>query len=426
MRKERKEQLLSTFPAVPSEIEEKMHGKGADNYAVFLTRGNELYVRCYHRYCKGELIERQRYVFAKDGCVRYGRESYNSGKWSIRSEFREPVFCSTAYGYSFDNSYTALNMNAISQSCMKYSLAEKYADRLLMEYLRMYCKHPNIEYLLKSGYDPLIETVSGYWGGKVSLSVSSKINWKSNNLLKMLNLNRTEFAVLKGNEIYYDQYIHWREKCPKCKPEELLSLAKVFGFENGTADRFCKATGLKPQRLVRYINENNICKSDYSDYIDQCRKLHYDMHDTAISMPHDFQAMHERLSAIIKVNANNKLRQSFAEQYEERRKLEYSSGNLILRQPESIDEIEEEGSLLHHCVGGYAERHALGKLHILFIRTADKPDVPYYTMELSISGKIVQVRGLRNCDMTSEVKSFVEQYKIYIAEIFSKKERKTA
>lgn len=424
MRKERKQYLLGTFPAVPSEIEEQMYGKGARNFAVFLTHGDELYARCYHRYTKGELVERQRYVFAKDGCCRYGSET--GSKWTIRHEFREPVFCSASYGYSFDNSYTVLNMETISQSCMKYSLADKYANHLLMEYMRLYCRHPNIEYLLKSGYDPIEEVVSGYWGGKVSLSVSKNINWKSNNLLKMLGLNRTEFAVLKGNKRYYDMYIYWRRQYPKYKPEELLALSKVFGYEHGTVERFCEATGLKPQRIARYLSENNILTHDYSDYIDQCRELHYDMHDTAICIPHDFQTMHERLSAIITFNTDNELRQSFAEHYSERKILEYSSGNLILRQPESIDEIEAEGSLLHHCVGGYAKRHANGKLHILFIRTADKPDVSYYTMELSISGKIVQVRGLRNCNMTPEVEFFVEQYKLYIAEIFSKKERKTA
>lgn len=425
MRKERKHELLRSFPALPEEIEEQMHGKGAANFTVFLTRGDELYARCYHRYFKGELIERQRYVFAKDGCVRYGRDN---GGWNIRTEFREPVFCSRAYGYSFDNSYTILNMKAISQSCMKYSMADRYANHLLMEYLRLYCKHPNLEYMLKSGYDPLIETVSGYWGGKVSLSVSKNINWKSNNLLKMLDLNRTEFALLKGHEVYYDRYIYWRTKYPKCKPEELLSLAKVFGYERGTAEHFSTATGLRPQRLARYLSENNIRTFDYSDYIGQCRTLHYDLHDTAICMPRDFQAMHERLSAIIKFNADRKTRMAFSEHYAERKVLEYSSGDLILRQPESIEEIADEGAALNHCVGGYAERHANGKLHILFIRTVAKPDVPYYTMELSTEGRIVQVRGLRNCDMTPEVEGFVEQYKIYIAEVFgrNKKERKSA
>lgn len=425
MKKERKKELLNAFPAVPASIEQRMHvGKNAANFTVFLTHGDELYVRCYHRYSTGELAERQRYVFAKDGFVRYGTDF--RGKWNIRSNFREPVFCSTAYGYSFDNSYTVLNMQAIQQSCMKYSMADKYGNHLLIEYLKLYCKHPNIEYLLKSGYNPIKENVSGYWGGQKSLYVSPKINWKSNNLLKMLNLNRTEFFTLEGSEAYYERYVMWREKFPKMKPEDILLVAKVFGYESGTLHRFCDETGLKPQRIARYLNENNIWTHDYSDYLEQCRGLNYDMHDTAISMPHDFQVMHERLSELTKIKINNKARAAFKENYPLREKLEYRLGCLFIRQPKSMNEIADEGALLQHCVGGYAERHANGILHILFIRRADKPDIPYYTVELSASGNIVQVRGLRNCPMTEEVRDFINNYKQYIAEIFNKKEKKTA
>lgn len=284
----------------------------------------------------------------------------------------------------------------------------------------------NVEYLLKSGYYPIEERVSGYWGGRTSLYASQKINWKSNNLLKMLNLNRTEFAVLKGSEGYYERYIFWREKFPKMKPEDILLVSKVFGYETGTLQRLCESTGIKPPRLARYLSESEINTMDYSDYISQCRELGYDMHDTAISMPHGFQAIHERLSELIKIKVSDEARAAFKENYPLRKKLEYRFGSLFIRQPESMNEIVEEGSLLHHCVGGYAERHAHGKLHILFIRAADKPDVPYYTMELSVSGDIVQVRGLRNRDMTRKVKDFVEQYKKYIAEIFIKKEKRSA
>lgn len=425
MRTERKQKLLGEFPAVPSGISDMMKGKNAKNFIVFLTYGDELFVRGYHRCTDGRLAEKQRYVFAKDGFVRYGID-YN-GKWGIRSEFREPVFCAATYGYSFDNSYTALNMQAISKSCMKYSLAEKYAaNNLFMEYLRLYCKHPNIEYLLKSGYYPIIEITHGYWGGKTSLSVSPEINWKSNNLLKMLNLSRTEFFTLKGNETYYEYYICWRERYPKCKPDELLAMAKVFRFEHGTLKNFCEETGLKPQRISRYLNENKIDTYDYRDYMQQCRELGYDMHDTAISMPHNFQAMHERLSAMIDFRETEKSRIAFAENYNGRRIFECSSGNFFIRQPESYDEIVAEGKILHHCVGGYAERHSMGKLHIMFLRARDKPDIPYYTMEISTEGEIIQVRGVRNAPPTEEISELVELYRIHLAEIFSKKEKKSA
>ena len=131
MKKERKELLMHSFPAATADQMSKMEGKGAANYIIFLTRGAEL--------------------FARDGAVRYGSE--DGKRWDIRSEFREPVFCSASYGYSFNNSYKIINEKAISRSDMRYSQYDKYAGDLLMCYLDLYCKHPNLEYLLKQGYD---------------------------------------------------------------------------------------------------------------------------------------------------------------------------------------------------------------------------------------------------------------------------------
>ena len=111
----------------------------------------------------------------------------------------------------------------------------------------------------------------------------------------------------------------------------------------------------------------------------------------------------------------------FAKHQTERRKLEFQSGNLLIRIPESVSEIIAEGSNLHHCVAGYAERHAEGKLHILFIRKKSNPDKPFYTMEVSTDGRIMQVRGHRNRDPTPGVRAFVEAYKIYLLSVFGKR-----
>lgn len=424
MKKTRKEQLLKSFPCVPQEHMEKMKGRGARNFAIYLTNGDELFIRCYHRYYAGELAERQRYVFAKDGYVRYGVNS--NGSWSARSEFREPVFCQSSYGYNFDNSYTTLGEENICRSCMKYSQVLSYHGNYPIEYLRLYCKQPNLEYLIKSGYEPFTERVTGFWGNIVHIELDSKINWKSNNLLKMLHLNRTEFAILKGRENYYDAYIEWRSQIPRYKPDELFLLAKVFGFDFGSARHFCESTGLKPKRIAAYLAENEIEKHDYNDYLSQCRTLNYNLHDTAINMPHNFNAAHERLSEIINYESNQKLRILMSGLYDSRRCLEFVYDGYVVRQPDSPDEIIHEGSELSHCVGGYAERHAKGILTILFIRKLSDPDTPFYTMELSAKGKIVQVRGYKNCAMTDEVAEFVRKYKIYLSKIFYKKESKTA
>lgn len=95
----------------------------------------------------------------------------------------------------------------------------------------------------------------------------------------------------------------------------------------------------------------------------------------------------------------------------------------------SIDVIDIPNELhaLQQAVGGYANRHAYMKLHIMFIRTTAKPDVPFYTVEVDLFGKIVQVRGQRNCKTTPEVQAFIEEYEKHLAAVFGKeKRRKTA
>ena len=428
MRQARKEALLHSFPEVPARFMQQMQdGKRSENFALMLTLGEELFVRCFHRYGRGyknALAEVQRYVFAKDGSVRYGVD--DCGKWQIRSEVREPVFYQQPYGYA-DKTYRVLNPEAIKKSDMKFCCYED-APELLIEYLHLYCRHPNVEYLLKSGYKHLIAVrCTGWWGNKMYLQCSECINWKSNDLLKMLRLNRAEFKLLEGREKLYETYIMWREVFPKIKPEGLLTIAEQFRSENGTMQEVCKETGLKPDRLARYLKQHNIRTWDYRDYISQCRKLRYDLRDTSISMPRRFKEMHTRLSDLVKYNATQEMQKHFAEHVAKRKGLEFAFGALMIRQPESVQEIIDEGKALHHCVGGYAERHAKGALHIMFIRTADKPDVPYYTMEISTEGKIVQVRGLRNCNPTAAVKALIAAYTEYLAGIFgTQKARKTA
>lgn len=425
MKKIRKEELLRQFPALPDRFSEEMRGRKAGNFAVMLTYGRELFVRCYHRYSSGKVEERQRYVFADDGSVRYGSDD---GKhWNIRKEFREPVFCKSCYGYDFDNSYHLLNRNAFRESCMKYSGLEYYHGTFIMEYLHLYCKHRNLEYLMKAGYDcTLVETVSGFWGGRESLSILSVINLKSNNLLKMLNLSRTEFKALQGHENLYPVYLHWKESFPKCTPEELVVMADAFGYSQNEIQKLCGITGVKPYRLARYLLGQHIRTHDYCDYLEQCRKLHYNPQDTAVSMPHNFRQMHDRLTEIINYEADKVHEQHLKEHIPERRKLEFQSGNLLIRQPKNMGEIINEGRNLHHCVGGYAKRHAEGKLHILFIRRKSSPDQSFYTMEVSTDDRIIQVRGLRNCNPTPEVTALIEEYKPYLDKILAKKERVTA
>ena len=90
--------------------------------------------------------------------------------------------------------------------------------------------------------------------------------------------------------------------------------------------------------------------------------------------------------------------------------------------PETADDIKAEGEALHHCVGSYVDRVARGETSIFFIRRADSPDEPYFTLEWK-NNDVSQCRGLHNCDMPPDVKAFTQAFKKKMLDS-SKKDKK--
>lgn len=429
MRQARKNELISCFPSTPPEIISTMKNGGiygkryAANFCVFLTYGHELFVRCYHKYSRSKAItESQRYVFAKDGFVRYGVD--DKGRWKAMP-FRGPVFYSAPY-YT-DKSYTILNAEAIDRSDMRYSRLSEWTTSSAgaISYLRLYCKHPNIEYLIESGYKDLILRTYDYYGNFRSVGVFAGVDLRSNDLRKMLRLTRTEFKLLQGHENLYTRYCMLKDQLPDLKPEERFEIADSVYYANELIT-FSRAAGTTVMRMFRYLNEKGLSAVIYRDYIDQCRKLGYDMHDTAIGLPHDLLTAHERFSQIIKYRESEKDKQEFAKRIEARKVFEYESGDLILRQPQCYEEIIAEGKALCHCVGGYAERHSEGKTNIFFIRKKSEPLKPYYTIEVSNNFKIVQCYGYKNNreqEKPNEIKAFEREYQNYLEELKNERKR---
>lgn len=77
--------------------------------------------------------------------------------------------------------------------------------------------------------------------------------------------------------------------------------------------------------------------------------------------------------------------------------------------PTSPEELATEGSALHHCVSNYADCVAKQECIIVFVRRCSEPQKPYYTAEIR-DGRIVQLRGLKNCQPTPEVQAFANKW----------------
>ena len=91
------------------------------------------------------------------------------------------------------------------------------------------------------------------------------------------------------------------------------------------------------------------------------------------------------------------------------RNLDFEMDGMRIVLPSSPEELLAEGQQLRHCVGTYADRVARRESIILFLRLAENPDRPFFTMEIK-NKRCVQVRGLCNCEPTPEVRAFVKRF----------------
>lgn len=188
-------------------------------------------------------------------------------------------------------------------------------------------------------------------------------------------------------------------------------------------------TGISLKKVLNYADRQggHYRIRDWNDYLNQCIELKYDMNDTLITKPKNLQEAHERLTKIIKIKADELAQQELEERNKKLAEMEYTDEKrgLQIVIPKSVQEIIDEGKRLNHCVGGYAQRHAEGKLTILFLRTTDKPDVPYYTMEVNTEGRIIQCRGYRNnCannPKPQDIIDFENEYQDYLDAVFGKR-----
>lgn len=81
---------------------------------------------------------------------------------------------------------------------------------------------------------------------------------------------------------------------------------------------------------------------------------------------------------------------------EERKQYEYEDDNFIIRLPNNLNEIINEGSYQHICIGGYTARHAEGNTNLFFLRSKENPNTPFYAIEMNNANTIVQIHGKYN------------------------------
>ncbi len=386
------------------------------------------------------------YYFTKGRAVRFKPEyNYVSGScsWIETDAMREPIFEHNYMGMWADNNYTIMekDMDVLRHSFLKYivklsenndnlsSECTRTIDRYYLKYLALCSQRPNAEYLMSAGFSYIIDAyVSGT--GLYGL----RINWRSDNLNKMLGLAKNDIKLLRDHTIqdisrYKDLKKYFNNRA---SADQLIKCVEL-GVDK--IKYICENTGLSLRNVLDYAdnsaysNRNHSRLRDWADYIEQCVKLEYNLNDTAISKPKNLNDAHERLNEIISYKEDELQNKMTAKRYKELQKLCFEDKKLGLKIviPKTVFDIVNEGKRQNHCVGGYAKRHAAGELSIVFLRSIRKPDVPYYTMEISKEGTIVQCRGYRNnrtFDKPQKIKMFEEKYQEHLNILYKKKKNK--
>lgn len=349
-----------------------------------------------------------------------------------KTKATEPNFGSM-YNYG-EYSYHLINHECVDRSFLRY-LFKGWEGELPSPYIQWLCRyaeHPQLEYLLHGGLGIIARNYVGQVAayGYGSRGSAYRINWRSNDLKKMLRLDKVELKYIKEESGYnYSSYIQWRRDFWHGRSSaETIRYFKDFKGSSEYIKAAEELTGLSRKQIMDYaLKRQNpqgtyFFMHQYIDYLRECSKLGYDLARTSITMPKDMFAAHERTTHLCReietATATKKLSKTDAK----RRDLEVVDMELglILRLPWSCAEIIEEGAKLDHCVGGYADRHADGKTNILFLRTISHPETPFYTMEVRNDLSIAQCHGYQNerhSTKASVVVEFERRYSEYLKKV---------
>ena len=275
----------------------------------------------------------------------------------------------------------------------------------LISYIYNFLKYPSIEVLEKAGFERIV-------GERANEGKSRAVNWCAKDLRKILGLkpkeikefrNLGKFARLYELEKYKDI-----KKMGYKVSFDQLNLLLVYKTKETIKEieRYVKL-----EKALEYLGTQDSDCWIYIDYLKECRQLGYDMNNKKVLFPAELQAAHEETSEKIRIQADSKKKVAFKDSTDKiYGRPEYREEKLLIRAAQSPEELAKESAALRHCVRTYVDRVANGSCAILFIRKTASPDKPYFTLELSPDGKIIQCRGDHNCAYPEDVKEFLERW----------------
>gem|GEM_PF-4584723 len=248
-------------------------------------------------------------------------------------------------------------------------------------------------------------------------------NRKAASPKEVLGVTKDELDFFRKVDITPDQYTFY------------MKYAKTHSLcqeERATFERLCELKTLNPMKIegflqymtlhqvVRYLTEQrknydkdtkyNDIAGDWRDYIDECKKLKWNLAARMVICPANLPEAHRNAGTLIEVGGYKRYEKGIADRYKALKSLEYSSGKFIIFPFRNVNDFIIESNVLSHCVKQYASNHSTGATTIFACRLKENPEQSYFTVQLTKSGKLEQNRGKHNCSPPPEVSKFVSAW----------------
>lgn len=359
-----------------------------------------------------------------------GRESnffstYFTGDWKQLKKFEDKLG-----GFTLDTIYPwdASILNGTVAENSKLDMYVSCDDTVYpVSYMSLYRRFPNVENLIMSGWVKYlnwkIADTKSYSGSCPKIGRIKGLNLRMAKPTEMLGLNKEEMRYIKTHKWSNERIDVYG--CTKGQGVTLEGVGELMKKYSACEITELTGTGANIPRALRYVDKQKAKyrkehpKTYYcpintrylGDYWNMAKLNGDNLSDDSIRYPHRLETAHDNAAELIKLKKAEEKNEAFVRRYKQLEKYCYENNGLLIRPAASGTEFIEEGKKLKHCVASYADWHASGQTTIFFIRKADKPNEPHYTLEYDFDRMyIVQNRGYKNQDPPEEVKDFATEW----------------
>ena len=314
--------------------------------------------------------------------------------------------------------YEVIGLDEVSKSALRYCGVEKLLEAGcdLIRLLTACCLYPaQIEFLQKAGMESAVHDLV-----EDGIKNAAAIHWDAEKRGDFLGITPKELQWLREQDIRswvrVDGVAIWRRMHGSRAESDLRDCVCLAGKlmdqkKRSSILKRMKENGVSVGKLLRYIEREGkkrgtmaIALNAYADYLLAAEGIGLDLANPIFLLPKDFEKKHDRVTAAWSALQEERRREADAKRRKEQQaafgkrlkalalRYTYTDGELLIRPAANAEEIVREGKLLHHCVGGYADRHISGVTTILFLRRRSTPGKPLCTIEMN-GDKIRQIHG---------------------------------